>query len=180
MGKTMGGAVWLDPDKTSPFEFYQYWRNVDDADVINCLRKMTFLPLEQIDEMATWKDAKLNEAKDILAYELTSLVHGEEEAKKAREGARAIFGGAGDADSMPTTEISSADLTDGKADVVKLLVLTGLCSSNGDARRNIQQGGVSVDDEKITDIAKAYTEDELKKGVIIRKGKKTFNKVVLK
>jgi len=180
MGKTMGGAVWLDPDKTSPFEFYQYWRNVDDADVINCLRKMTFLPLEQIDEMATWKDAKLNEAKDILAYELTSLVHGEEEAKKAREGARAIFGGAGDADSMPTTEISSADLTDGKADVVKLLVLTGLCSSNGDARRNIQQGGVSVDDEKITDIAKAYTEDELKKGVIVRKGKKTFNKVVLK
>jgi tyrosyl-tRNA synthetase len=180
MGKTMGGAVWLDPDKTSPFEFYQYWRNVDDADVINCLRKMTFLPLEQIDEMATWKDAKLNEAKDILAYELTSLVHGEEEANKAREGARAVFGGAGSADSMPTTEISSADLTEGKADVVKLLVLTGLCSSNGDARRNIQQGGVTVDDEKVTDIAKAYTEDELKKGVIIRKGKKTFNKVVLK
>ena len=180
MGKTMGGAVWLDPDKTSPFEFYQYWRNVDDADVINCLRKMTFLPLEQIDEMATWKDAKLNEAKDILVYELTSLVHGEEEANKAREGARAVFGGAGSADSMPTTEISSADLTDGKADVIKLLVLTGLCSSNGDARRNIQQGGVTVDDEKVTDIAKAYTEDELKKGVIIRKGKKTFNKVVLK
>jgi tyrosyl-tRNA synthetase len=180
MGKTMGGAVWLDPDKTSPFEFYQYWRNVDDADVMNCLRKMTFLPLEQIDEMSTWKDAKLNEAKEILAYELTSIVHGEEEAKKAQNGARAIFSGAGDSEHMPTTEISSADLTDGSADIIKLMVLTGLCSSNGDARRNIQQGGVTVNDEKINDISKSYSEAELKEGIVIRKGKKTFNKVILK
>jgi tyrosyl-tRNA synthetase len=180
MGKTMGGAVWLDPNKTSPFDFYQYWRNVDDADVMNCLRKMTFLPLEQIDEMDTWKDAKLNEAKDILAYELTSLVHGEEEAKKARAGAKAIFGGAGDSEHMPTTEISASDLTDGKADIIKLLVATGLCTSNGDARRNIQQGGVTVDDEKVTDISAAYTEDQLKTGVVIRRGKKNYMKVILK
>jgi len=180
MGKTMGGAVWLDPDKTSPFEFYQYWRNVDDADVMNCLRKMTFLPLEQIDEMSTWKDAKLNEAKEILAYELTSIVHGEEEAKKAQNGARAIFSGAGDSEHMPATEISASDLTDGSADIIKLLVLTGLCSSNGDARRNIQQGGVTVNDEKINDISKSYSEAELKEGIVIRKGKKTFNKVILK
>ena len=180
MGKTMGGAVWLDPDKTSPFEFYQYCRNVDDADVMNCLRKMTFLPLEQIDEMSTWKDAKLNEAKEILAYELTSIVHGEEEAKKAQNGARAIFSGAGDSEHMPATEISASDLTDGSADIIKLLVLTGLCSSNGDARRNIQQGGVTVNDEKINDISKSYSEAELKEGIVIRKGKKTFNKVILK
>ena len=180
MGKTMGGAVWLDPNKTSPFDFYQYWRNVDDADVMNCLRKMTFLPLEQIDEMDTWKDAKLNEAKDILAYELTSLVHGEEEAKKARAGAKAIFGGAGDSEHMPTTEISASDLTDGKADIIKLLVATGLCTSNGDARRNIQQGGVTVDDEKVTDISAAYTEEQLKNGVVIRRGKKNYMKVILK
>jgi tyrosyl-tRNA synthetase len=180
MGKTMGGAVWLDPNKTSPFDFYQYWRNVDDADVMNCLRKMTFLPLEQIDEMDTWKDAKLNEAKDILAYELTSLVHGEEEAKKARAGAKAIFGGAGDSEHMPTTEITASDLTDGKADIIKLLVATGLCTSNGDARRNIQQGGVTVDDEKVTDISAAYTEDQLKTGVVIRRGKKNYMKVILK
>jgi tyrosyl-tRNA synthetase len=180
MGKTMGGAVWLDPNKTSPFDFYQYWRNVDDADVMNCLRKMTFLPLEQIDEMDTWKDAKLNEAKDILAYELTSLVHGEEEAKKARAGAKAIFGGAGDSEHMPTTEITASDLTDGKADIIKLLVATGLCTSNGDARRNIQQGGVTVDDEKVTDISAAYTEEQLKTGVVIRRGKKNYMKVILK
>ena len=180
MGKTMGGAVWLDPNKTSPFDFYQYWRNVDDADVMNCLRKMTFLPLEQIDKMDTWKDAKLNEAKDILAYELTSLVHGEEEAKKARAGAKAIFGGAGDSEHMPTTEITASDLTDGKADIIKLLVATGLCTSNGDARRNIQQGGVTVDDEKVTDISAAYTEEQLKTGVVIRRGKKNYMKVILK
>ena len=180
MGKTMGGAVWLDPDKTSPFDFYQYWRNVDDADVMNCLRKMTFLPLEQIDEMGTWKDAKLNEAKDILAYELTSLVHGEEEAKKARAGAKAVFGGAGESELMPTKEISSADLTDGKADIIKLLVLTGLCSSNGDARRNIQQGGVTADDKKISDISETFTGEQLKAGVVIRRGKKNYMKVILK
>lgn len=180
MGKSMGGAVWLDPDKTSPFDFYQYWRNVDDADVVNCLRKMTFLPLEQIDEMSTWKDARLNEAKDILAWELTSLVHGEEEADKARAGAKALFSGAGESEHMPVTELTAADLTDGRADVIKLLVAAGLCSSNGDARRNIQQGGVTVDDRKITDIGETYTEEQLKAGVIVRRGKKNFMKVILK
>lgn len=180
MGKTMGGAVWLDPDKTSPYDFYQYWRNVDDADVINCLRKMTFLPLEQIDEMSAWKDAKLNEAKDILAYELTSLVHGEEEAKKAQAGARALFSGAGDSEHMPVTELSAADLSNDKADIIKLLVASGLCSSNGDARRNVQQGGVTVDDRKVTDISEEFTAEQLKSGVIVRRGKKNFMKIILK
>ena len=179
MGKTQAGAVWLDPDKTSPYDFYQYWRNIDDADVMNCLRKMTFLPLEQIDEMATWKDAKLNEAKDILAWELTSLVHGEEEANKAREGARAVFGG-GNTELMPTTELTSDDLTDGAVDILTLLVKTGLCSSKSDARRNVQQGGVTANDEKVDDIAKTFTEDELKAGVVLRRGKKNFNKAVIK
>ena len=179
MGKTQAGAVWLDPDKTSPYDFYQYWRNIDDADVMNCLRKMTFLPLEQIDEMATWKDAKLNEAKDILAWELTSLVHGEEEANKAREGARAVFGG-GSTELMPTTELTADDLTDGTADILTLLVKTGLCSSKSDARRNVQQGGVTANDEKVDDIARAFTEDELKAGVVLRRGKKNFNKALLK
>ena len=180
MGKTQAGAVWLDPNKTSPYEFYQYWRNIDDADVMNCLRKMTFLPLEQIDEMATWKDAKLNEAKEILATELTSLVHGEEEAKKAREGARAIFGGGNAAEHMPETELTDEDLTDGAADILTLLVKSGLCSSKSDARRNVQQGGVTANDEKVDDIARAYTADELRAGVILRRGKKNFNRVVLK
>ena len=179
MGKTQAGAVWLDPDKTSPYDFYQYWRNIDDADVMNCLRKMTFLPLEQIDDMATWKDAKLNEAKDILAWELTSLVHGEEEANKAREGARAVFGG-GSTELMPTTELTADDLTDGAADILTLLVKTGLCSSKSDARRNVQQGGVTANDEKVDDIARAFTEDELKAGVVLRRGKKNFNKALLK
>jgi tyrosyl-tRNA synthetase len=179
MGKTQGGAVWLDPEKTSPFDFYQYWRNVDDADVLNCLRKMTFLPLEQIDEMKTWKDAKLNEAKDLLAYELTSLVHGEEEAKKAQAGAKAIFGG-GDSEHMPTTEISETDLTDGAADILSLLVLSGLCPSKSDARRNVQQGGVTVNDDKVEDIAKTFSEEELRAGVVLKRGKKNFNKVLLK
>ena len=179
MGKTQAGAVWLDPDKTSPYDFYQYWRNIDDADVMNCMRKMTFLPLEQIDEMDTWKDAKLNEAKDILAWELTSLVHGEEEANKAREGARAVFGG-GNTELMPTTELTSDDLTDGAVDILTLLVKTGLCSSKSDARRNVQQGGVTANDEKVDDIAKTFTEDELKAGVVLRRGKKNFNKAVIK
>ena len=179
MGKTQAGAVWLDPNKTSPYDFYQYWRNIDDADVMNCLRKMTFLPLEQIDEMASWKDAKLNEAKDILAWELTSLVHGEEEAKKAREGARAVFGG-GNTELMPTTELTSDDLADGGIDVLTLLVKCGLCQSKSDARRNVQQGGVTANDEKVEDIAKTFTEDELRAGVILRRGKKSFNKAVLK
>ena len=146
---------------------------------MNCLRKMTFLPLEQIDEMATWKDAKLNEAKDILAWELTSLVHGEEEANKAREGARAVFGGGG-TELMPTTELTADDLTDGTADILTLLVKTGLCSSKSDARRNVQQGGVTANDEKVDDIARAFTEDELKAGVVLRRGKKNFNKALLK
>ena len=179
MGKTQAGAVWLDPNKTSPYDFYQYWRNIDDADVMNCLRKMTFLPLEQIDDMATWKDAKLNEAQDILAWELTSLVHGEEEANKAREGARAVFGG-GNTELMPTTELTSDDLTDGAVDILTLLVKTGLCSSKSDARRNVQQGGVTANDEKIEDIARAFTEDELKSGVVLRRGKKSFNKAIIK
>ncbi len=179
MGKTQAGAVWLAPNKTSPYDFYQYWRNIDDADVMNCMRKMTFLPLEQIDEMDTWKDAKLNEAKDILAWELTSLVHGEEEANKAREGARAVFGG-GNTELMPTTELTSDDLTDGAVDILTLLVKTGLCSSKSDARRNVQQGGVTANDEKVDDIAKTFTEDELKAGVVLRRGKKNFNKAVIK
>jgi tyrosyl-tRNA synthetase len=141
---------------------------------------LTFLPLEQIDEMATWKDAKLNEAKDILAYELTSLVHGEEEARKARDGAKAVFGGTGDSEHMPTTELSAADLADGSADIIKLLVASGLCSSNGDARRNIQQGGITVDDKKVTDISESFTEDQLKTGIVIRRGKKNYMKVILK
>ena len=179
MGKTQAGAVWLDPNKTSPYDFYQYWRNIDDADVMNCMRKMTFLPLEQIDEMDTWKDAKLNEAKDILAWELTSLVHGEEEANKAREGARAVFGG-GDTEHMPTTELTADDLTDGAIDVLSLLVKTGLCSSRSDARRNVQQGGVTANEEKVGDVARAFTEAELKAGVILRRGKKSFNKAIMK
>ena len=179
MGKTQAGAVWLDPNKTSPYDFYQYWRNIDDADVMNCLRKMTFLPLEQIDEMGTWKDAKINEAKDILAWELTSLVHGEEEANRAREGARAVFGG-GVTENMPTTELTADDLTDGSVDVLTLLVKTGLCASKSDARRNVQQGGVTANDEKVDDIAKTFTEDELKAGVILRRGKKSYNKALMK
>ncbi len=179
MGKTAGGAVWLDPEKTSPYEFYQYWRNVEDADVLNCLRMLTELPLEQINEMSTWKDAKLNEAKEILAFELTKLVHSEEDAVKAQETARALFGGGGTAE-MPTTEIGMDALTDGKADIIKLLVLSGLCSSNGDARRNIQQGGVSANDEKVTDISVSFTESQLRDGVVLKRGKKNFNRIVLK
>jgi len=180
MGKTAGGAVWLDPNKTTPYEFYQYWRNVDDADVIKCLKMLTELPLDQIDEMATWKDAKLNQAKEILAFELTKLVHSEEEALRAQETSRGLFGGGGANVNVPTTEISLEALTDGKADIIKLLVLSGLCSSNGDARRNIQQGGVSANDEKIAEIATTFTEEQLREGVVLKRGKKNFNKVILK
>ena len=180
MGKTQAGAVWLDPDKTSPYDFYQYWRNIDDADVMNCLRKMTFLPLEQIDEMSTWKDAKLNEAKEILATELTALVHGEEEARKARDGARAIFGGGNAAEHMPETELTEDDLTDGSADILALLVKSGLCASRSDARRNVQQGGVTANDEKVDDIARTFTAEELRAGVVLRRGKKNYNRVILK
>ena len=180
MGKTAGNAVWLDPNKTSPFEFYQYWRNVGDADVLKCIRMLTFLPLEQIDEMDKWEGSQLNRAKEILAYELTSLVHGEEEAKSAEASAKALFSGAGASDNMPTTELTEADLSDGCIDIMSLLVKTGLCASKSDARRNIQQGGVSADGTKVTDIGKSFSADELKKGVILWRGKKNSNKVILK
>ena len=180
MGKTAGNAVWLDPNKTSPFEFYQYWRNVADSDVLKCIRMLTFLPLEQIDEMDKWEGSQLNRAKEILAYELTSLVHGEEEAKSAEASAKALFSGAGASDNMPTTELTEADLSDGCIDIMSLLVKTGLCASKSDARRNIQQGGVSADGTKVTDIGKSFSADELKNGVILWRGKKNSNKVILK
>ena len=180
MGKTAGNAVWLDPNKTSPYEFYQYWRNVGDADVLKCIRMLTFLPLEQIDEMSSWEGSQLNRAKEILAFELTSMVHGEEEAKKAEASAKALFAGAGSRENMPTTELGADDLVDGAADIMTLLVKTGLCPSKSDARRNIQQGGVTANDEKVSDIGKSFTAEELKAGVVLKRGKKNFNKVVLK
>ena len=173
MGKTSSGAVWLDPNKTSPYDFYQYWRNVDDADVLKCIRMLTFLPLEQIDEMDSWEGSQLNKVKEILAYELTSLVHGEEQAKKAEAGAKALFGGAGSMDNIPTFTLAAEDAND----IVTILVKTGLCSSNGDARRNIQQGGVTVNDEKVTDFKKTYTDEELREGILVKRGKKNFFKV---
>ncbi len=179
MGKTAGNAVWLDPNKTSPYEFFQYWRNVGDADVLKCLRMLTFLPLEQIDEMAGWKDAKINEAKEILAFELTKLVHGEEEASAAREKARAIFS-AGSTEEIPETVIGEADLNGEGADIMNLLVLSGLCSSRSDARRNIQQGGVICGSDKVTDIDLVISAEELRRGVVLRRGKKNFRRVVLK
>ena len=180
MGKTAGNAVWLDPNKTSPFEFYQYWRNVADADVLKCIRMLTFLPLEQIDEMAGWEGAKLNEAKDILAYELTKLVHGDEEADKARQASKALFSGAGDAAHMPTTELTNDDLGGGRINILNLMVRCGLCASKGEARRLVQQGGVSVNDRKVESIDEALgCEQFTGEGVIIRKGKKVFHRVVL-
>ena len=179
MGKTAGNAVWLDPNKTSPFEFYQYWRNVGDADVLKCIRMLTFLPLEQIDEMSHWEGSQLNRAKEILAYELTSLVHGEEEARKAEASAKALFAGGGSNENMPTTEITESELNDGAIDIMTVLVRSGLCASKSEARRNIQQGGVTVNDEKITDISKSFGADELKKGIIVRRGKKNYSKVIL-
>ena len=180
MGKTAGNAVWLDANKTSPFDFYQYWRNVGDADVLKCIRMLTFLPLEKIDEMASWEGSQLNRAKEILAYELTAMVHGEEEAKKAEASAKALFVSGGSDANMPTTELSESELTDGAAEIMTLLVRTGLCPSKSDARRNIQQGGVAANDEKITDISKSFTADELRNGVILKRGKKSFHKVILK
>ena len=179
MGKTEKGAVWLDPNKTSPFEFYQYWRNVGDSDVMKCIRMLTFLPLEQIEAMADWKDAKLNEAKEILAYELTKLVHGEEEADKAQTAAKALFVGGGDDTNMPTTEITADKLTDGKIGFLNLMVACGLAPSNKQARQLVQQGGVLVNDEKMDDPTFTVTEEMLKEGVKIRKGKKVFHKAVL-
>ncbi len=179
MGKTAKGAVWLDPNKTSPYDFYQYWRNVEDADVMKCIRMLTFLPLEQIDEMATWKDAKLNEAKEILAYELTKLVHGEEEANKAQAAAKALFAGNGDLAHMPTTEITAEQLKDGQIGILNLMVACKLAPSNKEARRLVEQGGVFVNDEKVPAPTFAITEEMLKEGVKIRKGKKVFHKAVL-
>ena len=180
MGKTAKGAVWLDPNKTSPYEFYQYWRNVDDADVMKCIRMLTFLPLEQIDEMDTWKDAKINEAKEILAFELTKLVHGEEEAQKAQASAKALFTGAGDDANIPTTEITEDQLTEGKMGLLSLMVTCKLATSNGDARKNVAGGGVSVNDEKVTDVKFEVTREMLAQGVKLRKGKKIFHKAILK
>ncbi|MBO5867457.1 MAG: tyrosine--tRNA ligase, partial [Oscillospiraceae bacterium] len=179
MGKTASGAVWLDPNKTTPYDFYQYWRNVEDADVLKCIRMLTFLPLEQIDEMDSWKDAQLNTAKEILAYELTKLVHGEEEANKAQASAKALFVGGGDDANMPTTEITADQLTDGKIGILSLMVACKLAGSNGEARRLVQQGGVFVNDEKVPDHTFAVTEEMLAVGVKIRKGKKVFHKAVL-
>ena len=178
MGKTAGNAVWLDPNKTSPFEFYQYWRNVDDADVMKCIRMLTFLPLEQINEMDTWQDAKINQAKEILAFELTKMVHGEEEAAKAQAAAKALFVGGGDGD-MPTTEISPEQLTDGQIGILSLMVACKLASSNKEARTLVTQGGVLVNDEKVPAPTFMVTEAMLKEGVKIRKGKKVFHKAVL-
>ncbi len=180
MGKTAKGAVWLDPNKTSPFEFYQYWRNVGDADVLKCIRMLTFLPLEQIDAMSSWEGSQLNEAKDILAYELTKLVHGEEEADKARTASQALFSGAGDTEHMPTTELTNDDFGGGSIDVLTLLVKCGLAASKGEARRLVQQGGVAVNDEKVSAIETTFgCEQFTGDGVIIKKGKKVFHRAVL-
>ena len=180
MGKTAGNAVWLDANKTSPFDFYQYWRNVDDADVMKCIRMLTFLPLEQIDEMNTWKDQKLNEAKEILAYELTSMVHGKEEAEKAQDAARALFSGnAADTEHMPTTTLTEADLTDGSIGILTLMVKAGLASSNGEARRLVTQGGVLVNGEKVAAPTASFSADQLAEGIVIKKGKKVYHKVTL-
>ncbi len=177
MGKTASGAVWLDPNKTSPYDFYQYWRNVGDADVLKCIRMLTFLPLEQIDEMDKWEGSQLNRAKEILAYELTKLVHGEEEAEKAQESAKALFGGGGSMENVPTTTLTDADLADGKIDILSVLVRTGLCPSRGEARRLVQQGGVTVDDAKVASIDEAYDKDRLVGGIMVKKGKKVYHKV---
>ena len=174
MGKTAKGAVWLDPNKTTPFEFYQYWRNVDDADVLKCIRMLTFLPLEEIDKMDSWQGEQLNKAKEILAYELTKMVHGEAEADQAQAAAKAVFGGSGEG--VTTVEITKEDGND----ILSLLVKSGLCASKSDARRNVQQGGVTANDSKVTDIAKTFTEAELRDGVVLKRGKKNFRKMLLK
>ncbi len=179
MGKTAGNAVWLDPNKTSPFDFYQYWRNVGDADVLKCIRMLTFLPLEQIDEMDHWQGEQLNQAKEILAFELTKMVHGEEEATKAQNIARGLFSGSADEEHMPSTQLDAALVKDGKVGLLSAMVAAKLCSSNREARQLIQQGGVLVDGEKVTDPTFAFTADQLQKGVVIKKGKKVYHKVTL-
>ena len=180
MGKTASGAVWLDPNKTSPFDFYQYWRNIGDEDVLKCIRMLTFLPLEQIDEMDKWEGSQLNRAKEILAFELTKLVHGEEEAQKAEDAAKALFAGGSDDSNMPTTEITEDQLTDGKIAVLDLMLACGLIPSKGEGRRLVQQGGVMVNDEKVANIDVSFTGDQLKDGLKIRKGTKVFHKAILK
>jgi len=178
MGKTASGAVWLDPNKTTPYDFYQYWRNVEDADVLKCIRMLTFLPMEQIEAMDSWEGSQLNTAKEILAYELTKLVHGEEEANKAQASAKALFGAGADAD-IPTAELAESDLIDGAIDILTILVKAGLVPSKSEARRAVDQGGVTVEGEKVTDIKATYTADTLKNGIVVRRGKKAFKKVVL-
>ena len=181
MGKTQSGAVWLDPEKTSPFDFFQYWRNVADSDVLKCIRMLTFLPLEEIDAMESWEGSQLNQAKEILAFELTKLVHGEEEANKAREASHALFAGGGDSAHMPTVELSAADFADGDMDILSLLVKTELAPSRSDARRAVEQGGVSVADEKVTDIKTTYNADSFgADGLVVKRGKKKFVKVLVK
>ncbi|MDO5411218.1 MAG: tyrosine--tRNA ligase [Lachnospiraceae bacterium] len=180
MGKTASGAVWLDPNKTSPFEFFQYWRNVGDSDVLKCIRMLTFLPLEQIDEMDKWEGSQLNEAKEILAYELTALVHGEEEANKAKTASHALFAGGGDDTHMPTTELTAEQLTNGAIGILNLMTVCGLTKSNGEARKLVQQGGVSIDGEKVTAIDTKITDEQLKNGIKIKKGKKVFHRVIMK
>ena len=178
MGKTAGNAVWLDPKKTSPYDFYQYWRNVGDSDVLKCIRMLTFLPLEQIDEMDKWEGSQLNRAKEILAYELTALVHGEEEAKKAEESAKALFGAGGDSANMPTSTLTDADFENGSINVLSMLVTTGLCPSRGEARRLVQQGGVTIDDVKVASIDESLARECFEgEGIIVRKGKKVFHRV---
>ena len=179
MGKTAGNAVWLDPNKTSPYDFYQYWRNVGDGDVMKCIRMLTFLPMEQIDEMDKWEGSQLNQAKEILAYELTKLVHGEEEAEKAKRTAKALFAGGADDANMPTTELTAEQLMDGKISILDLLLACKLAPSKSEARRLVQQGGVFADDEKVASIDAAFTEDQLRKGIRIRKGKKVFHKAII-
>lgn len=179
MGKTQSGAVWLDPEKTSPYDFYQYWRNVPDADVLKCIRMLTFLPLEEIDKMDAWEGAQLNTAKEILAYELTKMVHGEEEAEKAQAAARALFS-QGNAADMPKTELTAADLEEGSIDILSMLVKAGLVPTRSEARRAVQQGGVTVDGEKVEDIHKSYTGEDLSgEGIVLKRGKKKFCKVVM-
>ena len=181
MGKTQSGAVWLDPEKTSPFDFYQYWRNVGDSDVLKCLRMLTFLPLEQIDEMDQWEGSQLNQAKEILAFELTKLVHGEEEAAKAQEGARALFAAGASTENMPTFELSEEDFTDGTIDILSILNMSGLAASRSEARRNVEQGGVSVDGNPVKDIKAVFSREQFAgDGVVVKRGKKNFKKIILK
>ena len=181
MGKTQSGAVWLDPEKTSPFDFYQYWRNVGDSDVLKCLRMLTFLPLEQIDEMDQWEGSQLNQAKEILAFELTKLVHGEEEASKAQEGARALFAAGASTENMPTFELSEEDFTDGTIDILSILNKSGLAASRSEARRNVEQGGVSVDGNPVKDIKAVFSREQFAgDGVVVKRGKKNFKKIILK